>query len=93
VAVGDDEPTRVSHGFVEVWRHAYPQANQRKETTLARQVADSGRRGDPAPAAQAAGSPSHAGKAAKKKGPEIIRALVDGGGGDNHTDLLIKDLC
>ncbi len=46
-----------------------------------REAADSGRGRKPAPAAQRAGTPRGAGIADEKKGPEIIRALVDGGAG------------
>ena len=53
---------------------------QAGQTSVARQVADGGRPADPVPAAQRAGPPRHAGIPGKKKGPEIIRALVDGGG-------------
>ena len=76
VVLVDDEPPRESRLFLEARRCAYPQAAPRQETTLARKVADSKRPDDPAPAAQRAGSPRHVGKAAKKKGPEIIRAQL-----------------
>lgn len=72
----DDEPPRESRLFLEARHCAYPQAAPRPETTLARKVADSKRPDDPAPAAQRAASPRHVGKAAKKKGPEIIRAQL-----------------
>ena len=58
---------------------------QAGQTSVARQVADGGRPADPVPAAQRAGPPRHAGIPGKKKGPEIIRALVDGGGTRNRT--------
>ena len=64
---------------------AYPQHKRRKETALAQEVADSGRRGGPAPAARRAGTPRGARIAGERKGPEIIRALVDGGAGVYRT--------
>ncbi|GAA4403075.1 hypothetical protein GCM10023089_06960 [Quisquiliibacterium transsilvanicum] len=47
---------------------------------VAEKVADSGRFGSWPPAAQEAGTPRGAEIAGEKKGPEIIRALVYGGG-------------
>lgn len=47
---------------------------------LAEKVADFGRFGRWSPAAPVAGIPRGAGISGKKKGPEIIRALVYGGG-------------
>jgi len=48
-------------------RCAYPQAKQRKETALAREVADSKRPGESAPAAQLTGTPRGAGIADEKR--------------------------
>ena len=66
----------MERGGLGAGRCADPQAKQRKETALARQVAGFRRPDDSAPAARRAGTTRHAGNAAKKKGPEIIRALV-----------------
>ncbi len=57
----------------------YPQAKRRKETDLAGEVADSERCGELVPAALWARTPRHVGISGNKKGPEIIRALLNGG--------------
>lgn len=64
---------------------AYPQAKQRIENALGPKTRGTGRFGQGPPAALAARTPHHAGISGKKKGPEILRALVDGGAGGIRT--------
>ncbi len=66
-------------------RRDYPQGKPKKETALAKKVADSGRFGRWLPAARMTATPRPAGIGAKKKGLETIQALLIGGGGGSRT--------
>ena len=69
---------------------ACPQTKRRVETDLEPKTLKTGHFGGWPPAAQMAGTLRSAGILAKKKGPEIVRALQFGGGVEPRTKRLLK---